>query len=78
MSEPCNCEHQDHFNFRVDGKGVVDRPRGLHEYMAKPAGDQWAWYIGHVCDYCAATCMVGWIVEDHVHGEGDCRHTAAG
>ena len=71
--EPCNCEHANHFDFRVNGQGVVDRPLGVHEYMKAAAGDQWGMYVGHVCDACAAGCMKDWLVKDHVHGEGDCR-----
>lgn len=73
INEPCNCEHSFHFDFRVNGQGVVDRPHGVHEYMAKESGNQWAWYVGHVCDYCASVCMVDWLVPEHVCGEGDCH-----
>jgi hypothetical protein len=26
-----------------------------------------------VCDTCATTCVVDYLVKDHVHGEGDCH-----
>ena len=72
--ERCGCEHLNHFNRAYDPnihKEVKIR-RLKHRYQRVEAGDQWGMYVGHICDDCAATCMKGWLVEDHVHGEGDC------
>ena len=67
----CGCEHVNHFKYRVGVDGVVTTV--CHRYLSAEAGESWALYIGHVCDDCARDCMKDWIVEDHVHGVGDCH-----
>jgi hypothetical protein len=67
----CNCEHSRHFDFQVGVDGVATRIDDVHEYMKVEAGEQWAMYVGHVCDDCAATCMTGWL-EPHVCSKWCC------
>ena len=74
MDNRCGCEHINHMS-RKQGNATG---RVGHRYLQVEAGEQWAWYVGHVCDECARTCMKDWLVKDHVHGEGDCHHTPAG
>jgi hypothetical protein len=68
-ADPCNCEHVDHFATRYEHP---DHKRTKHRYMKVPAGEEWGYWVGHICDDCAATCMEGWVVE-HEHGTGDCH-----
>jgi hypothetical protein len=53
MSEPCNCEAAEHFDFDSVQFGVE---RG-HDYLAVPAGERHALYVGRICDLCADTHM---------------------
>lgn len=74
-NDRCNCEHQNHFTDRYDDVLRANKkvPRLAHRYMLPKAGDAWAAWVGHVCDECARTCMVGWIIDEHVCGTGDCH-----
>jgi len=76
-TNPCNCEHVNHFTEQaivVNGRVVRQaHKRTAHRYMKVEAGEQWAQWVGHVCDTCATTCVVDYLVKDHVHGEGDCH-----
>lgn len=74
-NDRCGCEHENHFNERyspVLGK-MVGKPRTKHRHMRVKADGGWALYIGHVCKDCEETCMQGWMVPEHVCGEGDCH-----
>lgn len=77
-NDRCNCEHTNHFKDRYDPvlRETIAQPRMKHPYLRRPAGNAWAMFIGHVCDDCAATCMEGWIVNEHVCGTGDCGRIA--
>jgi hypothetical protein len=55
VEHKCNCEHTNHF---TDEFG----PQNGHEYLASTAGSQRALYVGPICDSCAATCMVDYLV----------------
>ena len=68
----CGCEHEMHFKERWSG-GVTRRaPRIAHRYQQGTADGGWAMYVGHVCKACEESCMRGWMVDEHVCGEGDC------
>ena len=73
----CGCEHEMHFKTRYaweDGKARIIRvPRIAHRYQHGIADGGWALYVGHVCKACEESCMRGWLVGEHVCGEGDCR-----
>lgn len=64
----CGCEHLNHFGHKQgNAAGRVG-----HRYAQGTADGGWATYVGHVCKACERTCMQGWMVEEHVCGEGDC------
>lgn len=72
-TNPCNCEHINHFTERtrtVNGRVVT---RTKHRHMMVEADGPWAMYVGHVCKDCADTCMKDYILDDHVCGTGDCK-----
>lgn len=74
MNDRCGCEHVDHENHEWTPElGRVPKPRTKHRYMRVKADGGWAMYIGHVCKDCEETCMQGWMVPEHVCGEGDCH-----
>jgi hypothetical protein len=74
-TNPCNCEHMDHFTETFAGVSIIGRPhkRTKHRYMRVEASNVWAWAVGHVCQDCADTCMKDYVVKDHVCGTGDCH-----
>ena len=66
MSEPCNCEHRDHFEpdaWDIE-KGEV-WVKTKHDHMSVPAGNQWGMWVGFICDDCASTCMAGYLEPEH-------------
>ena len=73
----CACEHINHFtddDVWINGKHER-RKKGRvgHRYQQHTADGGWALYVGHVCKACEESCMRGWMVEEHVCGEGDCH-----
>lgn len=52
---PCLCEHTNHFNDQFG-------PIVGHEYTAADAGNAKALYVGSICDACASTCMVDYLI----------------
>lgn len=65
--EPCGCEHEAHF--RLQGRHIPNleaarraaREPVPHGYLARPAGDRNAMYVGPVCDECANGHMAPYI-----------------
>lgn len=57
LENPCMCEHTNHFD---DEYGP--RVDGAHIHMDVPAGQRQARYVGPVCNVCAQTCMVDYLI----------------
>lgn len=55
-SEPCNCEHESHFD---DSSGGTTG----HPYMGVSAGASKALFVGRVCDPCAHGHLKEFIVK---------------
>ena len=57
LENPCMCEHTNHFD---DEYGP--RVDGAHVYLDVTAGKREARYVGPVCNVCAQTCMVDYLI----------------
>lgn len=55
LEKACGCEHENHFDAKREASGE-------HEYLAVPAGARSALYVGKICDHCAETCMVNYLI----------------
>jgi len=51
----CGCEHENHFDAKREESGA-------HGYLMVPAGSRSAQFVGKVCDLCAETCMVDYLI----------------
>lgn len=62
--EPCGCESWHHFTDSPDGDALsVDTSKRVsHAYLAVPAGDTRAAYVGNVCDECARHLPSAYII----------------
>jgi hypothetical protein len=60
MTGLCQCEHVSHFT------DLPQRDASQHEYLAVPAGERRALWVGPVCDACANGHLSDLLVADEV------------